>query len=88
MFSEQLEQAQVYNDDVAYNEILASMDFALSCYLSSFRKNRMGFTIIHAVGFKEWEWFDKHDGEFVYRIKWMERFTSSYIYDTYDIMDL
>ena len=86
-FSEQLEEAYAYNDDVAYNEITARMDFTLSSYLSNIRKNRMGFNIIHAAGFREWVWFDKHDGEFVYRIRWKERFTSAYIQDTYDIMD-
>lgn len=63
------------------------MDFALSSYLANIRKNRIGFNIIHAVGFMEWVGFDKHDGKFVYRIRWKERFTSAYIQDTYDIMD-
>lgn len=86
-FNEQLAEAQAYNNVMAYNKILAQMDFTLSCYLSNFRNNRMGFNIIHAVGFKEWKWFDKHNGEFVYQIKWKERFTNSYIKDIYEIMD-
>lgn len=86
-FNDQLEEALRYNDDVAYNEIIARMDFTLSSYLSNFRNNRMGFSIIHAVGFKTWEWSDKHNGEYVYRIVWKERFASAYIDDVYDIMD-
>jgi len=86
-FNDQLVEARMNNDAIAYDEIIASMDFTLSSYFSNFRDNRMGFGIIHAVGFRGWEWFDKDNGEYVYRIVWKERFTSEYIADTYYIME-
>lgn len=54
-------------------------------YLSLVRHNRMGMPIIHAVGVKTWKWFDKHEGEYIYRIIWKERGTSTYIRDEYEI---
>lgn len=49
------------------------------------RDNRMGFQIIHVVGVKSWEWYSKDDSDYIYRIIWKERGTSSYIQNEYDI---
>ena len=73
-------------DEVTYQQIVAQQDFVVANYLSLVRTNRMGMPIIHAVGVKSWKWFDKHDGEFIYKIIWKERGTSSYIEDEYEIM--
>lgn len=67
--------------------IIIQEDFTVANYLSNFRNNRMGLPIIHAVGVKTWEWFDKHDGKWIYKIIWKERGTEGYIYDEYEIFD-
>ena len=47
---------------------------------------RMGLPIIHAVGVKAWEWFNKHEGGWYYKIIWRERGTEQYVNDRYEIM--
>lgn len=74
-------------DDIAYNQLVAEQDFVIANYLSFVRTNRMGMPIIHAVGVKSWKWFNKHDGEYIYKIIWKERGTSSYIQDEYEIFE-
>jgi hypothetical protein len=74
-------------DEVTYHELVAQQDFVSANYLSLVRTNRMGLPIIHAVGVKVWNWLDKHDGEYVYKIIWKERGTSSYIRDEYEIYE-
>lgn len=68
-----------------YNQLLSVKDYNIANYLSFVRTQRMGMTIIHAVGLKTWKWFNKDDGEFVYKIIWKERGTDSYIEDEYEI---
>lgn len=84
-YCEEIENAIQCKDEVAENQIVAQMDFVIKNYLSKVRDNRMGFQIIHAVGVKKWEWNNKDDGEYVYRIIWKERGTSVYIKDKYYI---
>ncbi len=84
-YCEEIENAIQCKDEVAENQIVAQMDFVIKNYLSMVRDNRMGFQIIHAVGVKKWEWNNKDDGEYVYRIIWKERGTSVYIKDKYYI---
>lgn len=87
-YRDQLQEAQTFYDEIAYQEILARMDFALSCYWANVRNNRMGFKIIHAVGIRSFEQqYSKDDFEPVYRIIWKEKYTSPYIDDTYDVLD-
>ncbi len=64
---------------------LRQQDFAIANYLSLVRTNRMGLPIIHAVGVKSWEWYDKHNGDFVYKIIWKERGTEQYVENEYPI---
>lgn len=85
-FDDDIQYALQSGDEVAYHQIVAQQDFVISNYLSIFRTNRMGMPIIHAVGVRAWKWFNKHDGEFVYKIIWKERGTSSYIQDEYEII--
>lgn len=86
-FEDDIAAVQQSGDEVTYYQLVAQQDFVIANYLSLVRANRMGLPIIHAVGVKSWEWFDKHDGEYVYKIIWKERGTSSYIQDEYDIND-
>lgn len=79
-------EAQQNNDEISYNQLISQQDFLISNYLSLVRTNRMGCSIIHGVGVKAWRWFNKHEGEYYYKIIWKERNTSSYIDDEYDIM--
>ena len=72
-------------DEISYHQLIAQQDFVVANYLSLVRHNRMGMPIIHAVGVKTWKWFDKHEGEYIYRIIWKERGTSTYIRDEYEI---
>lgn len=78
-YCEEIENAIQCKDEVAWNQIVAQMYVVIKNYLSMVRDNRMGFQIIHAVGVKEWEWYNKDEGEYVYRIIWKERGTSVYI---------
>lgn len=45
----------------------------------------MGLPIIHTVGVKSCEWYNKHDGDFAYKIIWKERGTGQYVEDEYPI---
>lgn len=85
-FEDDIEAVYQSGDEVSYHQLVAQQDFVVSNYLSLVRANRMGMPIIHAVGVKVWKWFDKHDGEFIYKIIWKERGTSSYIQNEYEIM--
>ena len=86
-FEDDIAAVQQSGDEVTYYQLMAQQDFVISNYLSLVRTNRMGLPIIHAVGVKSWEWFNKHDGEYVYKIIWKERGTSSYVQDKYDISE-
>ncbi len=85
-FEDDIFEVSQSDDEVTYQQRVAQRDFVVTNYLSLVRINRMGMPIIHAVGIKSWKWFDKHDGEFIYKIIWKERGTSSYIEDEYEIM--
>ena len=85
-FDDYIGEAQEMGDEISYQHLIARRDFAAANYLSTVRHNRMGLPIIHAVGVRGWEWFDKHEGEWVYRIIWKERGTERYIRDMYDIL--
>lgn len=85
-FEDDISAAYRSGDEVTYHQMVAQQDFVVANYLSIVRHNRMGMPIIHAVGVKAWKWFDKHDGEFFYKIIWKERGTNSYIRDEYEIM--
>lgn len=85
-FDDDIFYANQDNDEVTYNQLISQQDFLLSNYLSFVRKNRMGCSIIHAVGVKDWRWITKDDGEYCYKIIWKERNTDSYIEDWYDII--
>lgn len=86
-YEDEIEDSARYGDEQTRNQIEAQIDFAISNYLSMVRDHRMGFDIIHAVGVKSWVWYSKDDGEYIYRIIWKERGTSSYIQDQYDISE-
>lgn len=86
-FDDAIADAQQSGDEIYYNQLVSQQDFALSCYLSTVRNNRMGCPIIHAVGVKSWEWIDKHDGYWCYKIIWKERGTESYIENEYEITE-
>lgn len=84
-FEDNISVAQQSGNEILYNQLVVQQDFVISNYLSLVRANRMGMPIIHAVGVKAWEWFDKHDGEYVYKIVWKERGTEQYINNEYPI---
>ena len=86
-FDNEIAAMQESGDIMMYQQLIIQEDFTVANYLSNFRNNRMGLPIIHAVGVKTWEWFDKHDGKWIYKIIWKERGTEGYIYDEYDIFD-
>ncbi len=86
-FEDSIADAQQSGDYIYYNQLVSQQDHALSCYLSTVRKNRMGFPIIHAVGVKAWRDFYKNDGEWYYKIIWKERGTENYIENEYEIME-
>jgi hypothetical protein len=85
-FDDDISMAEQSEDKVLYYQLVSQQDFVIANYLSSFRHNRMGCPIIHAVGVKKWESFNKHDGQYCYKIIWKERNTDSYIEDEYPIM--
>lgn len=85
-FEDNIFAAQQSGDEITYHQMIAQQDFVITNYLSFVRNNRMGMPIIHAVGVRSWKWFDKHEGEFVYKIIWKERGTSLYIQDEYEII--
>lgn len=72
-------------DEEMYTQLLSQNDYYIANYLTFVRTQRMGMPIIHAVALKTWKWFNKDDGEFVYKIIWKERGTDSYIEDEYEI---
>lgn len=84
-FEDDICYAQQSNDEILYHQIVTQQDFMIANYLSMVRSNRMGLPIIHAVGVKTWKWWDKHNGEYVYKIIWKERGTDGYINNEYDI---
>ena len=86
-FDNEIAAMQESGDIMMYQQLIIQEDFTVANYLSNFRNNRMGLPIIHAVGVKTWEWFDKHDGKWIYKIIWKERGTEGYIYDEYEIFD-
>lgn len=85
-FEDEICMAQQSGDEILYYQLVSQQDFVISNYLSLVRQNRMGCPIIHAVGVKSWEWFDKHDGDYCYKIIWKERNTSNYVEDEYPII--
>lgn len=85
-FEDDICMAHQSGDEILYYQLVSQQDFVIANYLSSVRHNRMGCPIIHAVGVKNWEWFNKHDGAYCYKIIWKERNTSVYIEDEYPIM--
>ncbi len=86
-YGDELEEACRMGYEEECQNITEEMDYAISNYLASFRKNRLGCDIIHAVGVKAWRWLNKHDGEWYYRIIWKEKYTSTYIDNEYDIIE-
>ena len=84
-FDDDIAMAQQSGDEILYYQLMAQQDFVIANYLSLVRQNRMGFPIIHAVGVKAWGWYDKHDGEYVYKIIWKERGTEQYVENEYSI---
>lgn len=85
-FEDEIAEAEQYGDQDEYARLMEEQNFAISDYLSSVRSNRMGLPIIHAVGVRAWEWFDKDDGDEYYKIIWRERGTEQYVNDRYEIM--
>ena len=84
-FDDDIAMAQQSGDEILYYQLVAQQDFVIANYLSIVRANRMGLPIIHAVGVKSWEWYNKHEGDFVYKIIWKERGTEQYVEDEYPI---
>lgn len=84
-FDDDIAMAQQSGDEILYYQLVAQQDFVIANYLSIVRANRMGLPIIHAVGVKSWEWYNKHEGDFVYKIIWKERGTEQYVEDEYQI---
>lgn len=84
-FDDDIAMAQQSGDEILYYQLVAQQDFVIANYLSLVRANRMGLPIIHAVGVKSWEWYDKHNGDFVYKIIWKERGTEQYVENEYPI---
>lgn len=84
-FDDDIAMAQQSGDEILYYQLVAQRDFVIANYLSIVRANRMGLPIIHAVGVKSWEWYNKHEGDFVYKIIWKERGTEQYVEDGYPI---
>lgn len=85
-FEDYIAEAEQCGDQDEYARLIEEQNFAISDYLSSVRNNRMGLPIIHAVGVKAWEWFNKHEGGWYYKIIWRERGTEQYVNDRYEIM--
>ena len=85
-FEDDIWAAKESGDETTYYQLIEQQDFVVANYLSLVRNNRMGMPIIHAVGVKEWKCFNKHDGEFIYKVIWKERGTNSYVQDEYEIM--
>lgn len=86
-YRDKLEEVYQTGDEEEYQDVLDEMEYCLSKHLSNVRKHRLGCDIIHAVGVRDWRWFNKHDGEWYYRIIWKEKYTSTYVQDEYDIID-
>lgn len=84
-FDDDIAMAQQSGDEILYYQLVAQQDFVIANYLSLVRANRMGLPIIHAVGVKSWEWYDKHNGDFIYKIIWKERGTEQYVENEYPI---
>lgn len=84
-FDDDIAMAQQSGDEILYYQLAAHQDFVIANYLSLVRANRMGLPIIHAVGVRSWEWYNKHYGTFVYKIIWKERETGQYVEDEYPI---
>lgn len=84
-FDDDIAMAQQSRDEILYYQLVAQQDFMIANYLSFVRANRMGLPIIHAVGVKLWKWYNKHNGDFVYKIIWKERGTEQYVEDEYPI---
>ncbi|EFM39662.1 endonuclease family protein [[Eubacterium] yurii subsp. margaretiae ATCC 43715] len=84
-FDDDIAIAQQSGNEILFYQLAAQQDFVIANYLSLVRTNRMGLPIIHAVGVKSWKWYDKHDGDFVYKIIWKERGTEQYVEDEYPI---
>ena len=84
-FEDDIAMAQQSGDEILYYQLMAQQDFVIANYLSLVRTNRMGLPIIHAVGVKSWEWYNKDDGEFIYKIIWKERGTEPYVENEYPI---
>lgn len=84
-FDDDIAMAQQRGDEILYYQFVAKRDFVIADYLSLVRANRMDLPIIHAVGVKSWECYNKHEGDFVYKIIWKERGTEQYVDDEYPI---
>lgn len=86
-FEDDIIAVQQSGDEISYHQLVAQQEFVVANYLSTVRNNRMGMPIIHAVGVKTWKWFDKHEGEYIYKIIWKERGTNTYIRDEYEVFE-
>ena len=84
-FNDDINIASQMGDATNLNKIYSMRDFSLSCYLASVRYNRMNVPLVQAVGVKTWQWFNKNDGFWCYKIIWKERGTENYIDDEYPV---
>lgn len=84
-FDNDIAMALQSRNEILYYQLVAQQDFMIANCLSCVRGNRMGLPIIHAVGVKLWKYYNKHDGDFVYKIIWKERGTEQYVEDEYPI---
>lgn len=85
-YSDEIEKLQSINEssyeiEKYISELESKRDFEIENYFSNLRKNRMGVPIIHAVGKKSWQWFNKNEGSSGYKIIWKERGIDQYIDD-------
>ncbi|WP_426349393.1 phospholipase D-like domain-containing protein [Alloiococcus sp. CFN-8] len=85
-FEDDIYMAKQSGDEIFYYQLVSQQDFIVANYLSLVRQNRMGCPIIHAVGVKRREWFNKHDQDYCYEIIWKERNTINYVENEYPIL--
>lgn len=84
-YHDMIMEAEQEGDQVRAYRLKIELDYKVYNYLSGVRQNRMGVSIIHAVGIQTVEWINKHEDCPIYRIVWKERGTEDYIEDQYDV---
>lgn len=84
-FEDAIIEAKQTGNQNEYDQLIKRRDFEIVQYLSFVRINRMKVPIIHAIGVRAYELYNRHEGTSFYQIIWKERGTDAYIPDRYEI---